>query len=93
MFFLLKSIFWLSLVVWAMPDGPAGEFGAATRQARSLAQSPAARMVQDACLARPGDCAALAGAAAASALPAARPKAAATQPAPAAPKQTQAPKS
>ena len=78
MFFLLKSIFWLSLVIWAMPDGPAAELGAATRQARSLAQSPAGRLVQDACLARPGDCAALAGAAAASALPAvAKPKAAA----------------
>ena len=74
MFFLLKSIFWLSLVIWAMPDGPAGDFGAATRQARALARSPAARLVQDVCLARPGDCAALAGAAAAGVIPTPPPK-------------------
>ena len=68
MFFLLKSAFWLSLVIWALP-------GNLARDLHETASSAPTRMIKDQCVANPSACMAVAGAVASAAAVAAKPKA------------------
>jgi hypothetical protein len=71
MFFLLRCVFWLGLVFYAMdwPGGPSagtvtGALGEVAASAASAAVAGAAPAVRDLCLSRPTGCLALATAAA-----------------------------
>ena len=68
MFFLLKSAFWMSLVISAMP-------GNLSRDLHETASSAPAGMIKDQCVANPRACMAVAGAVASVAAAAAKPKA------------------
>ena len=68
MFFLLKSAFWMSLVISAMP-------GNLSRDLHETASSAPAGMIKDQCVANPRACMAVAGAVASAAAVAVKPKA------------------
>ena len=73
MFFLLKSAFWLSLVISAMP-------GNLSRDLRETASSAPAAVIKDQCAANPRACMAVAGAVASAAVVPAKPKSKAAVP-------------